>query len=372
MATPNKGLTQPANGSDVDTWDVPVNTNSNIIDNAFGGLTTINVVGASGTVALTSTQYVPPHIEFTGTLTANVNYQLPSGVGGVWIVGNGTTGAFSVTLSSAGGGVSVVLPQTYRIQLYSDGTNVALSTTLPPNITSGAVIAALGYTPANGLQSNGQQLISSGVTLGSSQAGANLLVSTAGITITFPSTAVTYWLSNVSAGSVTLSFPVGTDFRTTLLSGEKVGLAGDGAGFWRVVAAGFITGSPLAGTTLAASSNATIGGTLNVTGISTFSQGIFTLPSIFQTVTGYNYGVRIQAIASGSAILQFTDSTGAQWATFLSTGNGNLTVNASLQKASSGAYPFFGSGTNSSGVITVSSSAPSGTPGAGDIWLQHS
>lgn len=122
--TISKSLEKPANGDDVDTWDVPVNGNSDAIDACFGATTTLNAVSLSGVQALTLTQYRPPFVVVTGTLTANVNYQLPTGVGGEWSVLNITTGAFTVTWSSAGGGVSVVLPQGSRTYVQSDGTNV--------------------------------------------------------------------------------------------------------------------------------------------------------------------------------------------------------------------------------------------------------
>lgn len=124
MATGNKNLNTPANGSFVDTWDVPVNFNWNDIDAAFGNVTPINVVAASGTITLTATQYVPPFQVYSGLLTANLNYQLPSGVGGYYWVFNNTTGAFTLTISSAGGGTTVVIPQGRRAQIICDGTNV--------------------------------------------------------------------------------------------------------------------------------------------------------------------------------------------------------------------------------------------------------
>jgi hypothetical protein len=122
--TPNKALTYPANGADVNFWDTPVNANWNAIDNALGGLTTINVTGASGTVVLSAGQYTPPIITLTGTLTANVTYQFPTGVGGFWFVNNATSGAFSVTFSSGGAGSTTVAPQLYSITITCDGTNI--------------------------------------------------------------------------------------------------------------------------------------------------------------------------------------------------------------------------------------------------------
>lgn len=134
MATTNKAFSTPANGADVDTWDVPVNANWNSIDNSLGGTTSINAVSASGTVTLTLAQYIPPRINITGALTANVNYQLPSGVGGFWSVSNGTTGAYTITISSAGAGSSIVVPQGKALLLFCDGTNVTYGQTAPTNI----------------------------------------------------------------------------------------------------------------------------------------------------------------------------------------------------------------------------------------------
>jgi hypothetical protein len=122
--TPNKNIEKPANGADVDTWDVNVNADWDIIDKAFGSITTFNVVAASGTITLTSTQYTPPFFVFSGLLTANVNYQLPTGVGGYWWIFNNTTGAFTVTFSSAGGGTTALIPQGSRVQCICDGTNI--------------------------------------------------------------------------------------------------------------------------------------------------------------------------------------------------------------------------------------------------------
>lgn len=122
--TPNKVLSKPANNEFVDTWDVPVNSDWDTIDAAFGGLVTINVVAASGTVAITAAQYKPRFIVLSGLLTASVNYQFPSGVGGQWYVFNTTTGAFTITFSSVGAGTSVVVGQGSQGDLICDATNV--------------------------------------------------------------------------------------------------------------------------------------------------------------------------------------------------------------------------------------------------------
>jgi hypothetical protein len=122
--TTNKSIEKPGNGDYVNTWSTPVNDDWDIIDASLGGTTTLNATGASGTVTLTVGQYRPPTIIISGVLTANVVYSLPSGVGGQWVVYNITTGSFTVTLASAGGGTSVVITQGKSTLLFSDGTNV--------------------------------------------------------------------------------------------------------------------------------------------------------------------------------------------------------------------------------------------------------
>jgi len=134
--TTNKSIEKPANGDYVNTWSTPVNTDWDIIDKAFGGRTSLNAVGASGTVVLTSTQYQAPIILITGALTANVTYQIPSTVGGCWYVYNNTSGAYTITLSSGGGGTSLVLSQGYTTSAICDGTNVGRADTATALTTS--------------------------------------------------------------------------------------------------------------------------------------------------------------------------------------------------------------------------------------------
>lgn len=148
--TANKDLNVPAHGSNVNTWDVPVNANWAGLDVAFGGSSALSVTGQSGIVALTAAQYKPPNIIITGALTANVNYQLPSSVGGVWSISNGVTtpSRFTVTISSAAGGASVVLPQGVRTPVLADGSAsgvfISLSLAAPASLNA----TSLGGIPA--------------------------------------------------------------------------------------------------------------------------------------------------------------------------------------------------------------------------------
>lgn len=145
MATVNKGLNQPTIGST--GWGTPINDNFGYIDAAFGGVTTINVTGVTATpVVLTLAQYQKLIIKFTGTLTANVTYQLPAGVGGNWVLKNSATGAFTITFASLGGGTSSVATVGFS-KVTSDGVNAAASANAVP---AGLIImwsGAIGAIP---------------------------------------------------------------------------------------------------------------------------------------------------------------------------------------------------------------------------------
>ena len=127
----NKSFEEPGLGDYNGDWNVPVNANWAAIDTCFGGTTLLNAVGVTGTVVLTDTQYRPPIIEISGLLTANIIYELPTGVGGSWYVLNNTTGAFSITIASGGAGQSVIISQGYTTPIICDGTNVGLANTNP-------------------------------------------------------------------------------------------------------------------------------------------------------------------------------------------------------------------------------------------------
>jgi hypothetical protein len=139
--TTNKNIEKPAYNdyaSNPTGWSAPINTDWDIIDRSLGGTQVKNPTGVSGTVDLTVAECQPPILIFgtsisgTATLTASILYRIPSGVGGVWTVYNNTTGAFTITVGSAGGGTSVAVPQGSRLSIYSDGTNIRITDSIPP------------------------------------------------------------------------------------------------------------------------------------------------------------------------------------------------------------------------------------------------
>jgi len=139
--TTNKSLEKPGNGDYVDTWNVPVNGDLDIIDQAFGGVTNLNAT--SGSVTLTSTQYRSVIINVSGAISAAVSFTIPSTVGGFWIVRNTTTdiggsgGPHAITFLSGGGGTSVTIPRSAATIIYSDGTNIRYG-----QLTTGSTLAA--------------------------------------------------------------------------------------------------------------------------------------------------------------------------------------------------------------------------------------
>ena len=122
--TTNKVLELPANGDYVDTWNIPVNGDMSIIDSAFGGTTSLNAT--SGGAVLTSAQYRPLILKVSGAITSTVTYTIPAGVGGQWVVVNGTTGGYSIIIASGGAGTTAVVQSGITATVISDGTNCSL------------------------------------------------------------------------------------------------------------------------------------------------------------------------------------------------------------------------------------------------------
>lgn len=180
--TINKNLEEPGNGDYVNTWNIPVNGDMSIIDKALGGSVGLNA--SAGSATLTITQYQNLIFTVSGTMSGNVTYTLPAGVGGQWIVSNATSGFYTVTFASAtGGGSSVTVSQNTIVLIACDGTNFTLvsSSTAP---TGGG---------SNKIFYLGDQTVNTNYTIPTGQnAGTFGPVSiNPGVTLTIP--AGTYW-----------------------------------------------------------------------------------------------------------------------------------------------------------------------------------
>lgn len=120
--TTNIVLAVPTRGSDVGTWDVPLNGDMTIIDACFGSVTSKALT--TGSVALSVTEAQVGVIRLTGTLTGNVAVTTP-GIIKSWVVDNQcVVGSFYVTLGNASGGQVVGIPPGDPVTVFSDGTNM--------------------------------------------------------------------------------------------------------------------------------------------------------------------------------------------------------------------------------------------------------
>lgn len=107
--SPNRGIPLPTVGDDDDQWGTLQNQGVGIIDSNLGGQASINVAGNSNVTANTS-QAQNLIQSLSGVLTGNIEYILPP-VGSFYIIVNGTTGDFTVTVTTVGGSSGVVVPQ---------------------------------------------------------------------------------------------------------------------------------------------------------------------------------------------------------------------------------------------------------------------
>ena len=121
--TSKTGLAQPTYNSS--SWNTPLNSNFDILDNALGGITSLS--STSGTVALTGSQCQKAILSIPSsvTLVANLTYRIPAATIGFWVINNlAVQGLYSITIESARGGVSLALPPLSATLIYSDGTNI--------------------------------------------------------------------------------------------------------------------------------------------------------------------------------------------------------------------------------------------------------
>lgn len=172
--TTNKSLEKPANGDYVDTWNIPVNGDMDIIDKALGGTLSLNAT--AGNATLTSTQYQNLILHVTGAIVADVTYTIPSTVGGMWIVYNNTTGGQDIIIASGGGGTTALVQPDDILLVVSDGTNAWIATSVSNVPTGGGTNKAFylndtvidtNYTVPNNQNAGtfGPVTVNSGVTV---------------------------------------------------------------------------------------------------------------------------------------------------------------------------------------------------------------
>lgn len=134
-------LVEPDLGSYVNSWDQPLNSNFGVIDAGVSGTTTINantLTPATPYVVLVfqnfesnPTPQTNPlagqnlRIRITGSLSFNIAVKIPSGIPGLWIIDNQTTGDYLVNIETTDPSTLPIQPtQGYMSIVFSDGVNV--------------------------------------------------------------------------------------------------------------------------------------------------------------------------------------------------------------------------------------------------------
>ena len=128
------GIELMATGENSGTWGTKTNTNLQIVEKAIAGYVEKSIAGGAQTTTLsitdgdaTESTSVARHavIKLTGTITGNQVVTVPDSVEKVYIVVNGTSGAFTVQFKTASGsGVTFATSDKSTKLLFSDGTNI--------------------------------------------------------------------------------------------------------------------------------------------------------------------------------------------------------------------------------------------------------
>lgn len=160
--TSKVNLATPAYNST--NWNTPLNANFDSLNTALGGvlpqaITTVDVT-------LTTAQAQNGVIVLSGTLTGDRILYLPNGITGVWTVFNNTSGAYTVTVKSDGGGATgFVITQGYANTVYAavSGASVDVFGCVTDVVKkSGDTMVGNLALPSNGLTVGSTQLYVSG------------------------------------------------------------------------------------------------------------------------------------------------------------------------------------------------------------------
>ncbi len=127
------GIELMATGENAGTWGTKTNTNLQIIEKSIAGYVE-QAVTSGGTTALsitdgdaTESTSVARHavIKLTGTISGNSIVTVPDSIEKVYIVTNGTSGAYTVQFKTASGtGITFGTTEKTTRLVYSDGTNL--------------------------------------------------------------------------------------------------------------------------------------------------------------------------------------------------------------------------------------------------------
>lgn len=377
--TVNLHIEEPGLGDYPDSWNVPLNSDLTILDQATGTSTTIAFTNANVTLSVAQAAYFL--VICTGTLTGNVELIFPAAVGGRRIVWNQCTGAFTLKAlngsGDTGGGVVCLQGNQTPVILtagraYIDQLPLTLSilpaiasdTILGNNTGGSATPIALTETQASALVLAGTTA-GFGTVLGATSIGLNTTQPpygfdspiNLGLTASAAASALTINLVGANGSTPSSTNPVLIPFRSTTLA--------TGVPVWSSVTSALSVVVPASATLGTSSSNAPFriwvfvcynGGTPEL--------GV----AVCSTVSGTIYP------ASGwetSRVTTITISSGATSSGILYTTNGVLTDSVRII-----GYAEYGSGlstagTWASGPTTLQLMGP-GVKKPGDIVQQVS
>lgn len=166
--TSNYHFENQGTGDNAGTWGPKLNGNMTLLDSILGSGLTVST--SSTNIVLTQSQASNLYIIVTGTLTNNVAVVFPA-IGGMWILENQTSGAFSLSARPAGAGTQVAVPQGGRALVYSDAANIRR---VDENIPAGTTMlfvqsaAPVGWTKSTSYNDVALRLTSGSITAGGS------------------------------------------------------------------------------------------------------------------------------------------------------------------------------------------------------------
>jgi len=146
-----------ATGEKAGLWGDITNTNLVILQQAIAGYESITLNATTGaTLAFTNgviSNGKNAVLNLAGTITGNVDVTIPDGIEKIYIVKNGTTGSFTVTVkTTSGSGVTWAAADKGTKVVYSNGTDV---------IDTGLTDLSSDYSPqlSAALDTNGNDII---------------------------------------------------------------------------------------------------------------------------------------------------------------------------------------------------------------------
>jgi hypothetical protein len=331
------GIELMATGENAGTWGTKTNTNLQIVEKAIAGYVE-QAVTSGGTTALsitdgdtTESTSVARHavIKLTGTITGNSIVTVPDSIEKVYIVVNGTSGAYTVQFKTASGtGVTFSTTDKGTKLLFSDGTN----------------IVDTGFSTS---------VAADDITTG--DAAVTIATSTGDITVDGPSDIIL----DADGGDIFFK-----DGGTTF--GSATNTSGN-----LIIKSGTTTAVTFSGANATVAGNLSVGGDFDVTGSLDFSDANITNVGSIALDTITNDGTDITLDSSGDIVLDadgadiFLKDAGTTYGS-LTNSSGNLIVKSGTTTA----LTFSGANVTIAGDLTVSGDdITMGTNTAGNLLV---